>query len=150
MRTPSLSFRSIVVLAAIAAAPACVAGPNYKRPPVVTPGEFRGGAPTPDPVSIGDQTWTTVFDDEVLRQLIDTALKQNYDLRIAASRIEQASAQYGIAHADRYPTVNGQASAQGAQGSIIDGERLPLSGLVQLGGALSWELDFWGKFRRAS
>ena len=150
MRTPSLSFRALVVLAAIAAAPACVTGPNYKRPPVVTPGEFRGGAATPDAVSIGDQTWTTVFDDEVLRQLIDTALKQNYDLRIAASRIEQASAQYGIARADRYPTVTGQANVQGTQGSIIDGERLPLAGLVQLGGALSWELDFWGKFRRAT
>jgi multidrug efflux system outer membrane protein len=150
MRTPSLPFRSIVVLAAIAAAPACVTGPNYKRPPVVTPGEFRGGAAAPDAVSIADQTWTTVFDDEVLRQLIDTALKQNYDLRIAASRIEQASAQYGIARADKYPTVTGQANVQGTQGSIINGERLPLAGLVQLGGALSWELDFWGKFRRAT
>ena len=152
MRTPTAPFRALVVLAAIAAAPACVTGPDYKRPPVVTPGEFRGGAgPSPaDAASLGDQTWTTVFDDEVLRQLIDTALKQNYDLRIAASRIEQASAQYGIAHADRFPTVTGQASAQGAQGSIIDGERLPFAGLVQLGGALSWELDFWGKFRRAT
>ena len=103
-----------------------------------------------DARSLGDEPWIAVFEDDVLRQLVTTALAQNYDLRIAASRIEQAAAQYGITRADRFPTVTGQASAQGQQGTIVDGEALPLAGLVQLGGALSWELDFWGKFRRAT
>ena len=143
--------RALTALVAVTAA-ACTAGPNYKRPVTVAPDEFRGRAPgtAADVRSLGDEPWVAVFEDDVLRQLVTTALAQNYDVRIAASRIEQAAAQYGIARADRFPTVTGQASAQGQQGTIVDGESLPLAGLVQLGGALSWELDFWGKFRRAT
>jgi outer membrane protein, multidrug efflux system len=143
--------RTLTVFVAVTAA-ACTVGPNYKRPVTVAPDEFRGRAPgtAADGRSLGDEPWVTVFEDDVLRQLVTTALAQNYDVRIAASRIEQAAAQYGIARADRFPTVTGQASAQGQQGTIVDGDPLPLAGLVQLGGALSWELDFWGKFRRAT
>lgn len=146
-----LRVRALTTLLTIAAA-ACTVGPNYKRPVTVAPDEFRGRAPDPpaDARSLGDEPWVTIFEDDVLRQLVATALAQNYDVRIAASRIEQAAAQYGITRADRFPTVTGQASAQGQQGTIVDGEALPLAGLVQLGGALSWELDFWGKYRRAT
>ena len=144
-------WRVLTAVTAISAA-ACTAGKDYTRPVTVTPDEYRGRAPgtAADARSIADEPWATVFDDDVLRQLVMTALAQNYDLRIAASRIEQAAAQYGITRADRFPTVTGQASVQGQQGTIVDGEALPLAGLVQLGGALSWELDFWGKYRRAT
>jgi len=91
-----------------------------------------------------------VFTDDVLQRLIRTALEQNFDVRIAASRILQAQAQYGLARADRYPTVQAQGSAQVQHGTVISNESLPTVGLVQLGASAAWELDFWGKYRRAT
>jgi outer membrane protein, multidrug efflux system len=147
-----LFTRAALALLIAGAATACTTGPNYKRPVTTAPDQFRGRSTdaTADARSIADEPWATVFDDEVLRQLVATALAQNYDVRIAASRIEQVTAQYRITRADRFPTVNGQAAAQGQHGTIVDGETLPTAGLVQLGVGLSWELDFWGKFRRAT
>jgi multidrug efflux system outer membrane protein len=129
----------------------CLAGQNYKRPIVSTPDEYRGQSPAATGTqSLGDEKWASVFEDEVLRQLVDTALTRNYDLRIAASRIEQARALYGISRADRYPTINGQVNGQIQSGTIVDGDALPTAGLIQIGAGLSWELDFWGKYRRAT
>ena len=146
--------RALVLVALVAMlASACTVGPNYKRPPVKMPDVFR--SQTQDSgvarqVSFADERWSTVFDDEVLRRLIATALAENFDLQIAASRILQAEAQLGISKADQRPTINGQASGQGGYGSIVNGQKLPLVGIAQLGGSLSWEADFWGKYRRAT
>lgn len=141
-----------LVLGAVSGLAACTTGENYKRPVTTAPDQFRGRSAdaTADARSIADEPWTTVFDDDVLRQLLTTALTQNYDVRIAAARIEQVEAQYRITRADRFPTVTGQATAQGQHGTVVNGETLPTAGLVQLGVGLSWELDFWGKYRRAT
>src|SRR4029077_5320192 len=61
--------------------------------------------------SVGDQQWWEVFQDQQLQELIRTALKQNYDVRIAATRILQAQAQLGITRADQLPTIGVGASA---------------------------------------
>jgi multidrug efflux system outer membrane protein len=150
----SLSRHLLGLVAAAAAIGigGCTAGQNYARPVTTAPDQFRGR--TADAAantrSIAEEPWTTVFDDDVLRQLVATALAQNDDVRIAASRIEQVEARYRIARADRFPTVTGQAAAQGQHGTVVNGETLPTAGLVQLGAGLSWELDFWGKYRRAT
>ena len=127
-------------------------GPNYARPTVQPPDAHRGASePSGDvATSLAEQQWTTVFTDDVLQRLIRTALEQNFDVRIAASRILQAQAQYGLARADRYPTVQAQGSAQIQHGTVISNESLPTVGLVQLGASAAWELDFWGKYRRAT
>jgi multidrug efflux system outer membrane protein len=146
-------LRSSLAIALALVAAACTVGPNYKRPPVSMPDEFRSqvqAANIAREVSLADQRWTTVFDDPVLQQLITTALASNFDLQIAASRILQAQAQLGINRADQLPTVNGQATGQGSHGQIGQGQQLPTIGIAQLGGTLSWELDFWGKYRRAT
>jgi multidrug efflux system outer membrane protein len=146
-------LRGAAIVALTALTTACTVGPNYKRPPVTMPDTFRSQATdtgVAQDVSIGDTGWSTLFDDPPLQRLITTALSRNYDLGIAAARILQAEAQLGITRADERPTVDGQVSAQGTHGSIINGEKLPTAGIVQLGGALSWELDFWGKYRRAT
>src|SRR5260370_11169947 len=74
----------------------CTVGPNYKRPAVPTPPEYRGVSPDQtgksDATSFGDQKWIDAFQDETLRDLIQTALKQNYDVRIAAARILESRA----------------------------------------------------------
>lgn len=151
------SLKTATGLAAIACAAtlatACTVGPNYKRPPVTMPDGFRSqmaNAGAVQNISIADQRWSTVFDDEALQRLITIALAENFDLQIAASRILQAEAQLGISRADQFPTVNGQISEQGTHGSIVNGQTLPTVGIAQIGASLSWELDFWGKYRRAT
>jgi len=150
--TPTRGTLGALIVFAAAGIAACTTGENYKRPVTTAPDEFRGRpADAPhDARTIADEPWTTVFDDDVLRQLLTTALARNYDVRIAASRIEQVEAQYRITRADRFPTVTGQATAQGQHGTVVNGETLPTAGLVQLGVGFSWELDFWGKYRRAT
>jgi multidrug efflux system outer membrane protein len=132
----------------------CAVGPNYKRPSVNVPGRYRGAIP-PEATqaaaeSLGDQKWWEVFEDQQLQDLIHTALQQNYDVRIAATRILQAQAQVGITRADQLPTINA-----GAQ--TID-QRSPRTKFFpayetsahQVDLSLAWELDFWGKYRRAN
>lgn len=128
----------------------CTVGPNYKKPEISVPSQYRGVAAKQQVASFGDQKWWDVFQDDALRDLIQTALQQNYDFRIAATRILQAQALLGITKADQLPTVTADASAAR--------ERLPKTlanpsvetNTYHVGGSLNWELDFWGKFRRAT
>jgi multidrug efflux system outer membrane protein len=137
------------LLVALALTVGCTVGPNYKRPAATTPDTYRGASPTSGP-SIGEQSWETVFQDEALRALIAEALSSNYDARIAASRVLQAAAQLGITTADQLPTITGQVNASGQRGAIFGGTRVPTIGIAQVNVGLSWELDFWGRFRRAT
>lgn len=142
-----------VVLVAAAMAGCTTVGPNYKRPVVTTPDNFRGASTSmaSDAASIADAKWATLFDDQPLRELITTALQQNFDVRIAAARILQAQAQLGITRSNQYPTVNAQGSVQGQRSSITSADHeATTAGVIQLGGSVSWELDFWGKYRRAT
>ncbi len=131
----------------------CRVGPNYRRPIVKSPDAFRGAAaaaPPAGPSSLGDQKWPEVFRDQQLQELVRTALRQNYDVRIAATRILQAQAQVGITRADQLPSVNA--------GATIISQRNPQSGPIprfdfnrgQVNVSASWELDFWGRYRRAT
>src|SRR5512133_2977082 len=132
----------------------CTVGPNYKKPKVPVPPAYRGTSTEqlakPELTSFGDQKWWEALQDETLRELIQTALKQNYDVQIAAARILQARAQLGIARADQLPTVQGAASAANERTPQVVGRPAIETGASQLSVALVWELDFWGKFRRAS
>ena len=132
----------------------CTVGPNYKKPAATVPGAYRGLTPeetaNTGPASIGDQKWWEVFQDEQLKTLIRTALQQNYDVRIAGARILEAQAQLGITRADQFPTVSAgaglsdQRSAKGKFFPAFEGST------GQLNTSAAWELDFWGKFRRAT
>ncbi len=132
----------------------CTVGPNYRRPAVAVPPTYRGLAPDrtaqTETATLGDQKWWDIFQDEQLRTLIHTALQQNYDLRIAASRILEARAQLGITRADQFPTASagaGIADVRTAQSKFLPAFETS-TGQVNLSAA--WELDFWGKFRRAT
>src|SRR5215813_3466751 len=92
----------------------CKVGPNYHRPKVDIPASYRAAdkqTGAPNAPSLGDEKWWAVFQDPQLQQLIRTALAENYDVRIAATRILQAQAILGITRADQYPTITGGASA---------------------------------------
>ena len=132
----------------------CAVGPNYKRPGVDVPGTYRGAMPQPAaqpaPQSLGDQKWWEVFQDKQLQDLIRTALQQNYDVRIAATRILQAQAQVGITRADQLPTIGAGVGANNQQVEVTKTYRQYDTSANQVGLALAWELDFWGKYRRAT
>jgi len=142
------------LLSAALLASGCTVGPNYKRPAVSMPGSYRGagfdeGTKT-QLAALGDQKWWDIFQDEQLRTLVHTALNQNYDLRIAASRVLEARAQLGITRADQFPTLGagaGIGDARQAQSKFLPAFETS-TGQVNVSAA--WQLDFWGKYRRAT
>jgi outer membrane protein, multidrug efflux system len=131
----------------------CTVGPQYKRPVVDVPGMYRGlpeaeAAKTPE--SLGDQKWAEVFQDQQLQQLIRTALQQNYDVRIAATRVLQAEAQLGITRSDQFPVVNVDASGSSVRNPAIGPIPSYTFNSGRIIGSASWDIDFWGKYRRAT
>lgn len=124
----------------------CTLGPKYKRPDVSVPPTYRNATASQasDVASLGDEKWWALFQDQELQKLIRAGLQNNYDVQIAASRILQAQAQVGITRADQFPRVSG--------GPGFTTERLPSFNFsyFQLEALFSWDLDFWGKYRRAT
>jgi len=179
-RTHSLSRIGFVALVGLMMTGliGCAVGPNYKRPAVDVPGTYRGASSgsasstsaysssgagaQPQPAtdtqpdgraaaqSLGDEKWWDVFQDRELQGLIRTALKNNYDVRIAATRVLAAQAQVGITRANQLPTLSG--------GGNITSQQSPQLGPIpayeitqgQVSASAAWDLDFWGKYRRAT
>ena len=135
----------ILVLAGIVFS--CKVGPNYQEPEDETPQTFRYTNNATD--SIINLNWWDLFHDPVLDTLIATALRENKDLLIAASRIEQAKANVKFKKADYGPKIGVQAGA-GATNQLFS---IPGGNTFEnynAAGTFSWELDFWGKFRRST
>jgi len=131
----------------------CTVGPQYKRPAVDVPGMYRGlpeAEAAKAPESIGDQKWAEVFQDSQLQQLIRTALQQNYDVRIAATRVLQAEAQLGITRSNQFPVVNVDASGTSVRNPAIGPIPSYTFNSGRIIGSASWDIDFWGKYRRAT
>jgi NodT family efflux transporter outer membrane factor (OMF) lipoprotein len=145
------------VMLAVAAMTSCTLGPDYKRPPVELPASHRGvttGQPSAE--SLADVKWFELFKDDRLTEVVNTALKQNFELRIAAERVLQARAAYGITRADQFPAVDVSGSVTalrnsqvGAIPGIPQGTDTSVT-YGQVGFSLGWELDVWGRLRRLS
>jgi len=148
MRRASLAVLPALLLAG------CAVGPNYKRPAVAVPDQYRAAAA--DPASLADKKWSELFQDDALRQLIETALQHNFDLSIASERVLEARAQFHITRANEFPNVSAQAGFTAGRTSAASSfEPLPpdtsfQGSYTQVGFALSWELDLWGRLRRLS
>jgi multidrug efflux system outer membrane protein len=140
----------IRVLAAALLLTGCTVGPNYTRPEVDLPKDF-GVAQTPAPAP---ERWWALFNDPVLERRVDEALAANHDLKAAAERVEQARAQLAIARADQLPSAGIDASRNRNHASQLGSFPLPPefveTNTHRLVLRFSWELDFWGKYRRAS
>jgi multidrug efflux system outer membrane protein len=145
-------FLSLTLVSLISAG--CAVGPNYARPKVDVPGQYRGLPPEAQTktggISLGNEKWWDVFQDPTLRDLIKSALKENYDVRVAAARILEARAQLGITRADQYPNVNAGYSAVDERIPPQFSRPLIQSDLHTVSASLAWELDFWGKYRRGT
>jgi multidrug efflux system outer membrane protein len=130
--------------------PGCKVGPNYKRPDPVfdTTAYYRFDPLKGD--TITNVKWWELFQDEQLHDLIRIALEENQNLLIATSRIEEARAFLGFTKADLYPniTVSGQATRNNFVQSI--NQQVDVRNTFFIAPALSWEIDFWGKLRRAN
>jgi outer membrane protein, multidrug efflux system len=164
-----LSF-SPVLLLAVTGFIGCAVGPNYQRPTVDVPVTYRGATagslpatdaqsepskPKPPAIvsereSLGDEKWWEVFEDPKLQGLIRTALKNNYDVRIAAARVLEARAQLGITRADQFPSLTAGGNISSQQNPKIG--PIPAYEVTQgeLAASAAWNLDFWGKYRRAT
>jgi outer membrane protein, multidrug efflux system len=142
MRTGLVSALSLFLCA-------CAIGPDYRRPEVAQPPAFRGDE-APSEATIAQIPWWELFGDETLKGLIEEALKQNYDLRIAASRVEQARYAVGVVRADALPQVGYQASAERGKFSI-PGAGISRTQNIFFGAfQTAWEIDLWGRIRRAT
>ncbi len=136
-----------IVCGSIAVA-GCLVGPDYKRPPTSVPADFHG--PAADGASIADEPWTEVFPDDVLQSLIRSALERNDSVRLAAARILEAQAQLGITRADQFPQVSAGVDVLAERPSVALGFPARNISAAAIQGSMAWELDFWGKYRRAS
>ncbi len=146
----------------------CAVGPNYQKPQVTAPTQFRGTPPSVDkppatdqpagsnqPVaSIAELSAFDLFHDDTLTALLKTALSENHDLRIGAERVLEARSQYGITKSAIFPSLDLTSEFGAVRNSSIGSATFIPRGLnlassyTQAGFALSWELDLWGRLRR--
>jgi outer membrane protein, multidrug efflux system len=147
------------LLLGLASLSGCAVGPDYKRPDAKLPETYRGEAPGPSARSIADVPWWELYKDPALAELIRTALAQNLDLQLAAARVQEVRALAGVAQAEFFPTVTGTLGTSPTPGSKtpVPGPGNTLTwmntgpGATYTGGAqLSWEIDFFGRVRRAN
>jgi multidrug efflux system outer membrane protein len=147
-------MRATVLSVAVACALAgCMMGPDYKRPDVDTPQAYR--VEVKSAADLINSAWWEQFEDPVLNELIKTALAENKDVRIAASRVEEFLGRYGVTRSQLFPQVATQFGAGSQRISTVTQPALAStqsntfdSYSLDLG--MSWEIDLWGKLRRAT
>ncbi|RYJ38017.1 RND efflux system outer membrane lipoprotein [Flavobacterium anhuiense] len=113
-------------------------GPKYKKPEQLKSDSYRNERNLDSLASVTNLKWFDLFNDDVLKGLIQKGLENNYDLKIAVSRIEQFRAQLGYTKADLFPSFQ--------YGATINSNKKYITPSTA-GATMSWELDFWGKYR---
>jgi outer membrane protein, multidrug efflux system len=131
----------------------CAVGPDYKRPEILTPTDWRNGPEGRD--SLGDLGWWQLFKDPALHELITTAVVANRDLQVAVARVLDSRAQLGVARAAQFPQVNASGSYQytrpfSKNSPMAQGAEIFTGDDWQAGMDLTFELDLWGRLRRGT
>jgi multidrug efflux system outer membrane protein len=141
--------RRVASLAAATALAGCAVGPNYKRPSVPVPGQFYGSeAEVAEARSLADMPWWEVFRDPVLNGLVGEALQSGFDARLAAARVEEARALYGVAKSDLLPGVGYQGGFERSRSDQIENPEGNVQTKWTAKVGFQWELDLWGRIRR--
>jgi multidrug efflux system outer membrane protein len=128
----------------------CAVGPNYKQPPVNVPDVWRDlqGPPAPA-TTLADQPWWDVFQDPILKGLIDEALRSGYDVQLAAARVAAARARAGIAKSEFFPSIGyGGGWSRGRGSASVFPFTASTSNAISANVNFGWELDIWGRIRR--
>lgn len=135
-------FSTPIALAAAAFLAGCSLIPTYERPSAPVPSTYGTAVATNSSASATPAAWQEYFAEPRLQKLIEIALQNNRDLRVAALNMEQARAMYRIRAADQYPTVGLGVNASRAP-SAVNGS---LTNSFNMGVALTaWEIDFFGR-----
>ncbi len=132
----------------VASLSGCVVGPDYERPAIETPEEFRQRISTG--AAITNIPWWQLFGDPRLERLIIIALEENKDLAIATARVEETRARLGFVRADQYPRVDGEAGVN--RGNTAE-QFLPGAGVQNsytLSAQFAFEVDLYGRLRRST
>jgi multidrug efflux system outer membrane protein len=147
MKRPIITIMSLFILAG------CAIGPNYRRPEITSPPAWM--VDMKQAQDTANTEWWKQFDDPVLDELISTALRENYDLRVATARVEEYYGRYGATRSELFPQVGYDGGAGRAQMSTMG--PLPVSAGVnpnysfyQAELSAGWEIDLWGKIRRST
>jgi multidrug efflux system outer membrane protein len=145
-------FKIFIPLLLLIFAVSCSVGPDYVKPPVEVPDStfLMTDYTIEDSLAfaLADTAWWELFGDTVLTYLITTAIHENNDIKIAAARVDEFMGIYGVAKSDFYPKFN--IDATGRVGEInVDGEKYR-SERYGLDLSAFWEIDIWGKIRRAN
>ena len=138
-RVGGLRWRSITGVALLAAG--CTMIPKYERPASPVPGQYPG-SPATNRTDAADIAWRTFFAEDRLQRLIEVALANNRDLRVAILNVEQSQAQYHVTRSALFPTVDGNGSYTRAYASGRTGDAWGASL-----GSTSYEVDLWGRVR---
>jgi multidrug efflux system outer membrane protein len=140
--------RRVLALLAAGSLSGCAVGPNYKRPPVAVPPAYYGAEQAAEARSLADVPWWEVFQDPVLEGLVDEALRNGFDARLAAARVEEARALYGVAKGDLLPGIGYQGGFERERrDQVLDPKQTILTSWTAKVG-FQWELDLWGRIRR--
>ncbi|MCD0417976.1 efflux transporter outer membrane subunit [Rubrivivax sp. JA1024] len=148
--------QAVLVLAAAWALAGCTLGPDYRRPALDLPAHHAAAAPEPAPAARQalDTAWWSGFADPALDTLVQDVLANNPDLRIAAHRVEQLDAFLQVSRAAGQPQVGYE--GQRTRDTLSENRQVPLSRGTEpvdnnytVSGSIRWELDLWGKLRRA-
>src|SRR5262245_53045619 len=148
-----VKFSMVIVFPLLLLLSGCLVGPNYTRPSVDAPAAFRGSSSTNSQDSSADLPWWEIFKDETLKDLVKSALANNYDMAVAVARVEQARQVAAQARSEYFPNLNylsitsfghnqfinsPASNAPGAQGFFL--------GIA----SAAWEVDLWGRIRRTN
>ncbi len=138
-------FNQLTLGLSILSLTACVVGPDYVPPRAAVPEQWHTtlNGQTARPMDLA--TWWTTFNDPQLSQLIQQAIANNLDLKVAFARINEARAQYGIAQASYYPFIN----SSGSTGENYNGVSDKRNGHYSLGLDATWEIDIFGRIARS-
>src|SRR6266849_5227843 len=126
----------------------CAIGQNYKRPFVPVPERFYGDERAAEARSLADVPWWDVFDDPILKGLIEEALRNGFDARLAAARVQEAQARFGIARSQFFPSVDYEGGWERARPDQIVNPSGDTQTRWTVDAGFSWELDLWGRIRR--
>jgi len=147
-----MTSRTTLFLALALVAGCATVGPDYAAPEAAVPPAWREAAGSGLVHGETDlATWWRRLQDPVLDGLVERATRQGLDLREALARVREARALRGVADADRFPTIDAEASYQrhGESENTPLGGLVPDSDLFAAGFDTSWELDLWGRVRRS-
>jgi multidrug efflux system outer membrane protein len=138
------------ILSALAVFVGCAVGPNYRRPAIESPSCFRGDN-SPTNTSFADLNWWQVYQDEILQALVREAFTNNYDLRIAITRVEQSRAVAMQVRSQFVPSVDYGGTVSRGRNDLFGGA-FPNGGTTASSAATTlnafWEVDLWGRVRR--